>query len=98
MMCPVVSLHVYQAVKRELCSISTRGTLTDPDAITDDLASYLLGFCETELTQEEITALERTQEAQTSSGRQAVTKYGICYVDCATAQFVMGEFYDDKQR
>ncbi|KAK2166249.1 hypothetical protein LSH36_40g05016 [Paralvinella palmiformis] len=71
-----------KVVKREICSIQTKGTkrysFIDGDS-TDASSSYLLAICE-------------RVDADCGSGQT----YGVCFVDTSIGKFYVGQFEDDR--
>lgn len=65
-----------KVVRREMCSMLTKGTLTDLSLIEGSDAHFLLSLCEDE-------------EAD---------MMGVCFVDCSTGKFNIGQYKDDSQR
>jgi DNA mismatch repair protein MSH6 len=84
-------------VERALCSVLTPGTLTDVDMIGSYQAASLFALVEHELTPIEIDELGQAG-TRTALGGEVVCEYGVCWVDCATGQFTIGQFYDDTPR
>ncbi|KAJ3705799.1 hypothetical protein LUZ61_009504 [Rhynchospora tenuis] len=72
-----------KVVKREICAVVTKGTLTDGESLlTNPDASYLMSITE--------TSPEKDSEKE--------TVIGICLVDVSTGKFVLGQFEDDYER
>ncbi|KAJ4730458.1 DNA mismatch repair protein MutS [Rhynchospora pubera] len=72
-----------KVVKREICAVVTKGTLTDGESLlTNPDASYLMSITETPLEKD----------------REKDTLIGICLVDVSTGKFVVGQFEDDTDR
>ncbi|KAL3648107.1 hypothetical protein CASFOL_009075 [Castilleja foliolosa] len=70
-----------KVVKREICAVVTKGTLTEGEMLsTNPDASYLLAV---------------TESCLTSANEQGVHVFGICVVDVATSKIVLGQFRDD---
>ncbi|CAN8308725.1 unnamed protein product [Cochlearia groenlandica] len=71
-----------KVVKREICAVVTRGTLTDGEMLlTNPDASYLMALTEGE---ESLTDLK------------AERSFGVCLVDVATKKIILGQFKDDQ--
>ncbi|CAA0843178.1 DNA mismatch repair protein MSH6 [Striga hermonthica] len=69
-----------KVVKREICAVVTKGTLTEGEMLsTNPDAFYLLAV---------------TEGCLTSANQQGVHIFGICVVDAATSKIVLGEFRD----
>ena len=84
-------------VERTLCSVLTPGTLTDVDHIASFHSASLFALIERELTPIEIEQLSQAG-TRTALGGEAVCEYGVCWVDCSTGSFTIGQFYDDTPR
>ncbi|KAI3449400.1 hypothetical protein Pfo_006065 [Paulownia fortunei] len=70
-----------KVVKREICAVVTKGTLTEGEMLsTNPDASYLIAV---------------TESCQISANQQGVHIFGICVVDVATSKIVLGQFRDD---
>ncbi|KAM0952719.1 putative DNA mismatch repair protein MutS/MSH [Dioscorea sansibarensis] len=74
-----------KVVKREICAMVTKGTLTEGELLSrDPEASYLMSI---------------TENHQMSTGQSKEgTVLGICIVDVSTSKFMVGQFEDDKER
>ncbi|KAL3849679.1 hypothetical protein ACJIZ3_011561 [Penstemon smallii] len=70
-----------KVVKREICAVVTKGTLTEGEMLlTNPDASYLLAV---------------TESCQVSANQHGVHIFGICVVDVATSKIILGQFRDD---
>ncbi|KAG8370216.1 hypothetical protein BUALT_Bualt14G0094000 [Buddleja alternifolia] len=70
-----------KVVKREICAVVTKGTLTDGEMLsTNPDASYLMAV---------------TESCQISANHQGMHIFGICVVDIATGNVIVGQFRDD---
>ncbi|CAA0824896.1 DNA mismatch repair protein MSH6 [Striga hermonthica] len=70
-----------KVVKREICAVVTKGTLTEGEMLsTNPDASYLLAV---------------TEGCLTSTNQQGIHIFGICVVDVATSKIILGQFRDD---
>ncbi|KAG8389557.1 hypothetical protein BUALT_Bualt02G0241600 [Buddleja alternifolia] len=70
-----------KVVKREICAVVTKGTLTEGEMLsTNPDASYLMAV---------------TESCQISTSQQGMHKFGICVVDIATSNIILGQFKDD---
>lgn len=71
-----------KVVRREICSIQTKGTkrysFIDGDS-TDSSSTYLLAICE-------------KVDGNSGSGQT----YGVCFVDTSIGKFYVGQFEDDR--
>ncbi|KAL6515922.1 hypothetical protein OROGR_019227 [Orobanche gracilis] len=66
-----------KVVKREICAVITKGTLTEGEMLsTNPDASYLLAV---------------TEGCLTSENQQGIHIFGICVVDVATSKIVLGQ-------
>ncbi|XP_057474469.1 DNA mismatch repair protein MSH6-like [Actinidia eriantha] len=71
-----------KVVKREICAVVTKGTLTEGEMMSaNPEASYLLAV---------------TESCQTL-GNQQGRIFGICVVDVATNKVILGQFQDDQE-
>ncbi|XAR61404.1 hypothetical protein NMG60_11035096 [Bertholletia excelsa] len=71
-----------KVVKREICAVVTKGTLTEGEMMSANCeASYLMAVTET------------CQIFQDSHERA----FGVCVVDVATSKIVLGQFRDDPE-
>lgn len=71
-----------KVVKREICAVVTKGTLTDGEMLSASPdASYLMAI---------------TESCQRSVNHQGEHIYGICVVDVATSKIMLGQFKDDS--
>ncbi|XP_071726644.1 DNA mismatch repair protein MSH6 [Rutidosis leptorrhynchoides] len=72
-----------KVVKREICAVITKGTLTDGEMLsTNPDASYLFAVAEC---------------YQASGNKCDDRTYGVCVVDVATSKVIIGEFKDDTE-
>ncbi|KAK4273269.1 hypothetical protein QN277_021706 [Acacia crassicarpa] len=72
-----------KVVKREICAVVTKGTLTDGELLSaNPESSYLMA----------LTECHQNKESE-SLGRF----YGICMVDVATCRVILGQFEDDSE-
>ncbi|KAH6813900.1 MUTS-like protein 6 [Perilla frutescens var. frutescens] len=70
-----------KVVKREICAVVTKGTLTEGETLsTNPDASYLIAV---------------TESCRISANEQGVHIFGICVVDVATSKIILGQFRDD---
>nr|XP_043621145.1 DNA mismatch repair protein MSH6 isoform X2 [Erigeron canadensis] len=70
-----------KVVKREICAVITKGTLTDGEMMSAHPdASYLFAISEC---------------CQASENKQNDRIYGVCVADVATSKIMIGEFKDD---
>ncbi|KAD3068705.1 hypothetical protein R6Q59_017272 [Mikania micrantha] len=70
-----------KVVKREICAVITKGTLTDGEMLSANPdASYLLAVAECY-----------------DGNQQDDRTYGICVVDIATSKILIGQFRDDSE-
>ncbi|KAK4418061.1 DNA mismatch repair protein MSH6 [Sesamum alatum] len=70
-----------KVVKREICGVVTKGTLTEGEMLsTNPDASYLLAV---------------TESCLVSANQQGVHIFGVCVVDVATSKIILGQFRDD---
>ncbi|KAL0389708.1 UNVERIFIED_CONTAM: DNA mismatch repair protein MSH6 [Sesamum calycinum] len=70
-----------KVVKREVCAVVTKGTLTEGETLsTNPDASYLIAV---------------TESCQVSANQQGVHIFGVCVVDIATSKIILGQFRDD---
>lgn len=71
-----------KVVKREICAVVTKGTLTEGEMLsTSPDASYLMAVAEC---------------CQTSANQQERI-FGVCVVDVATSKILLGQFVDDLE-
>ncbi|KAF5181247.1 Dna mismatch repair protein muts [Thalictrum thalictroides] len=71
-----------KVVKREVCAVITKGTLTEGEIIaTNPDASYLMAVTES-----------------FSDSKEASLIIGVCVVDVSTSKFILGQFGDDSER
>ncbi|KAJ4727792.1 DNA mismatch repair protein [Melia azedarach] len=70
-----------KVVKREICAIVTKGTLTEGELLlANPDASYLMAV---------------TESYQSSTSQNAERCFGICVVDVATSRIILGQVGDD---
>ncbi|KAF7818144.1 DNA mismatch repair protein MSH6 [Senna tora] len=70
-------------VRREICAVVTKGTLTDGELLSaNHEASYLMALIE-----------DHQDQANETSERI----YGVCVVDVATSRVILGQFKDDSE-
>ncbi|XP_047969957.1 DNA mismatch repair protein MSH6 [Salvia hispanica] len=70
-----------KVVKREICAVVTKGTLTEGEYFTTNPdASYIIAV---------------TESCQISASEQGIHIFGICAVDVATSKIILGQFRDD---
>ncbi|XP_031373635.1 DNA mismatch repair protein MSH6 [Punica granatum] len=73
-----------KVVKREICGVTTKGTLTEGELLSaNPEASYLMSV---------------TESSHTYPGQKAEQILGICLVDVATSKIVLGQITDDLDR
>ncbi|XP_018475958.1 DNA mismatch repair protein MSH6 [Raphanus sativus] len=71
-----------KVVKREICAVVTRGTLTDGEMVlTNPDASYLMAL---------------TEGGESLTDEKAERNFGVCLVDVATKKIILGQFKDDQ--
>lgn len=64
-------------MKREICAVITKGTLTEGEMLTASPdASYLIAV---------------TESCQTSANQLGERTYGVCVVDVATSNVILGQ-------
>ncbi|KAJ1289623.1 hypothetical protein BS78_02G178900 [Paspalum vaginatum] len=74
-----------KVVRREVCAVVTKGTLTEGDhLLANPDPSYLLSVTES--------------QQQSSKKRQDTCTIGVCIVDVSTSKFIVGQFQDDPER
>ncbi|GJY33065.1 DNA mismatch repair protein MSH6 [Tanacetum coccineum] len=72
-----------KVVKREICAVVTKGTLTDGEIMSANPdASYLFAVSEC---------------FQGSGNQQEDRIYGVCVVDVSTSKIIIGQFKDDSE-
>ncbi|CAH2072047.1 unnamed protein product [Thlaspi arvense] len=70
-----------KVVKREICAVVTRGTLTEGEMLlTNPDASYLMALT----------------EGERLTDQKAEHRFGVCLVDVATKKIILGQFEDDQ--
>ncbi|XP_010456087.1 PREDICTED: DNA mismatch repair protein MSH6 [Camelina sativa] len=71
-----------KVVKREICAVVTKGTLTDGEMLsTNPDASYLMAL---------------TEGGESLTDQKAEHIFGVCLVDVATKKIMLGQFKDDR--
>ncbi|KAL1198069.1 DNA mismatch repair protein MSH6 [Cardamine amara subsp. amara] len=71
-----------KVVKREICAVVTKGTLTDGEMLlTNPDASYLMSL---------------TEGGESLTEQKAEHNFGVCLVDVATKKIMLGQFKDDQ--
>lgn len=64
-------------MKREICAVVTRGTLTDGEMLlTNPDASYLMAL---------------TEGGESLTDQEAEHNFGVCLVDVATKKIILGQ-------
>nr|XP_011465355.1 PREDICTED: DNA mismatch repair protein MSH6 [Fragaria vesca subsp. vesca] len=72
-----------KVVKREVCAVVTKGTLTEGEMLSANPdASYLMAVTET---------------SQNLVNQNAERVFGVCVVDVATSRVILGQFPDDLE-
>ncbi|KAA3458880.1 DNA mismatch repair protein MSH6 isoform X2 [Gossypium australe] len=72
-----------KVVKREICAVVTRGTLTDGEMLSSNPdPSYLMAV---------------TESCQSSTNQNEKRVFGMCAVDVATSRIIIGQFEDDSE-
>ncbi|XP_043720613.1 DNA mismatch repair protein MSH6 [Telopea speciosissima] len=72
-----------KVVKREICAVVTKGTLTEGEMLSNTPdASYLMAVT----------------ESQTLGNQEEGIVVGVCLVDVSTSRFMLGQFGDDSER
>ncbi|TQD84158.1 hypothetical protein C1H46_030248 [Malus baccata] len=70
-------------VKREICAVVTKGTLTEGEMVSANPdASYLMAV---------------TENSQNLANQTAERPFGVCVVDVAPSQVILGQFGDDLE-
>ncbi|PIA61132.1 hypothetical protein AQUCO_00300566v1, partial [Aquilegia coerulea] len=73
-----------KVVKREVCAVVTKGTLTEGEIMaTNPDASYLMAV---------------TESFWVSESKEENLIIGVCVVDVSTSKFILGQFGDDSER
>lgn len=73
-----------KVVKREICAVVTRGTLTEGEMLSSNPdASYLMAI---------------TESCSLSVNQNDEITFGVCVVDVATNRIILGQFGDDLER
>ncbi|XP_010556697.1 PREDICTED: DNA mismatch repair protein MSH6 [Tarenaya hassleriana] len=71
-----------KVVKREVCAVVTKGTLTEGEMfLTNPDASYLMALT----------------EGDNLTKRNAERNFGVCLIDVATKRIMLGQFKDDAE-
>lgn len=72
-----------KVVKREVCAVVTKGTLTEGEMLSANPdASYLMAV---------------TENSQNLANQNAERIFGVCVVDVATSRVILGQFGDDLE-
>ncbi|KAF7804917.1 DNA mismatch repair protein MSH6 [Senna tora] len=72
-----------KVVRREICAVVTKGTLTDGEFLSANPdASYLMAL---------------TEHHQNDANESLERIYGVCAVDVATDRVILGQFKDDSE-
>ncbi|KAM1058270.1 hypothetical protein EV2_032353 [Malus domestica] len=72
-----------KVVKREICAVVTKGTLTEGEMLSANPdASYLMAV---------------TENSQNLANENAERVFGVCVVDVATSRVILGQFGDDLE-
>ncbi|KAM7277513.1 hypothetical protein ACFE04_019379 [Oxalis oulophora] len=72
-----------KVVKREICAVVTKGTLTDGELlVSNPNASYLMAI---------------TEKSQDLADENAERTFGVCVVDVATNKILLGQVKDDLE-
>ncbi|KAK6937293.1 DNA mismatch repair protein MutS, connector domain [Dillenia turbinata] len=72
-----------KVVKREICAVVTKGTLTEGEMLTANPdSSYLMSL---------------TESYQTSEKGSEERTFGVCMVDVSTSRIILGQFEDDSK-
>ncbi|KAB2616323.1 DNA mismatch repair protein MSH6 [Pyrus ussuriensis x Pyrus communis] len=72
-----------KVVKREICAVVTKGTLTEGEVLSANPdASYLMAV---------------TENSQNLANENAERVFGVCVVDVATSRVILGQFGDDLE-
>ncbi|XVF32881.1 hypothetical protein REPUB_Repub17cG0121200 [Reevesia pubescens] len=72
-----------KVVKREICAVVTKGTLTEGEMLsTNPDPSYLMAV---------------TESSQSSTNQNEERVFGVCAVDVATSRIILGQFGDDSE-
>ncbi|XP_050237496.1 DNA mismatch repair protein MSH6 [Mercurialis annua] len=72
-----------KVVKREICAVVTRGTLTEGELLrANPDASYLMAL---------------TESRQNLENQNFERNFGICVVDVSTSRIILGQFKDDAE-
>ncbi|CAN6558760.1 unnamed protein product [Malus baccata var. baccata] len=73
----------FKVVKREICAVLTKGTLTEGEMVSANPdASYLMTV---------------TENSQNLANQTAECPFGVCVVDVATSRVILGQFGDDLE-
>ncbi|BBH10460.1 MUTS homolog 6 [Prunus dulcis] len=72
-----------KVVKREICAVVTKGTLTEGEMLSANPdASYLMAV---------------TENSQNVANQNTERIFGVCVVDVATSRIILGQFGDDLE-
>ncbi|KAK9282095.1 hypothetical protein L1049_005007 [Liquidambar formosana] len=72
-----------KVVKREICAVITKGTLTEGEMLSANPdASYLMTL---------------TESCRISANEKEERTFGVCVVDVATSRIILGQFGDDSE-
>ncbi|RXH84444.1 hypothetical protein DVH24_027343 [Malus domestica] len=72
-----------KVMKREICAVVTKGTLTEGEMVSANPdASYLMAM---------------TENSQNLANQTAERPFGVCVVDVAPSQVILGQFGDDLE-
>lgn len=72
----------FQVVRREICAVVTKGTLTEGEMLAANPdASYLMAVTESSLT---------------DAFQQEKRTYGVCLVDISTGKIIIGQVQDNS--
>ncbi|XP_068662211.1 DNA mismatch repair protein MSH6 isoform X2 [Aristolochia californica] len=73
-----------KVVKREICAVITKGTLTDGEMVSmNPDAAYIISL---------------TEDWQSLEMQENRTVIGVCVADVSTSRFIVGQFEDDSER
>ncbi|KAL5983572.1 hypothetical protein ACLOJK_017660 [Asimina triloba] len=76
--------YFIEVVKREICAIVTKGTLTEGEMLSlNPDSSYLMSL---------------TESCYPSGTKEDNVVLGVCLVDVSTSRFIIGQFADDAER
>ncbi|KAL1312736.1 hypothetical protein HN51_039337 [Arachis hypogaea] len=72
-----------KVVRREICAVVTKGTLTDGELLSaNPEAAYLMAL---------------TEQHENNANEVSERIYGVCIVDVATSRIILGQFKDDLE-